>query len=131
MALKLVLEPIFEVDFYPSSYGYRPGRRAQDAIAEIHQLASRSYEWVIEGDIKACFDNVDHQILMDLVAERVGDRKVLRLVRSFLRAGVIEQHGGLRPALPARRKVGSPHRFWPTSTCPFSIGTSLPSGTTT
>ncbi|WP_308194739.1 reverse transcriptase domain-containing protein [Pseudonocardia kujensis] len=49
MALKLILEPIFEVDFYPSSYGYRPGRRAQDAIAEIHQLTSRSYEWVVEG----------------------------------------------------------------------------------
>jgi RNA-directed DNA polymerase len=62
MALKLVLEPIFEADFYPSSYGYRPGRRAQDAIAEIHHFTSRpsNYEWVIEGDIKACFDNVDH-----------------------------------------------------------------------
>jgi hypothetical protein len=55
MALKLVLEPIFEADFYPSSYGYRPGRRAQDAIAELHHLTSRpgAYEWVIEGDIKA------------------------------------------------------------------------------
>jgi RNA-directed DNA polymerase len=95
MALKLILEPIFEVDFYPSSYGYRPGRRAQDAIAEIHQLTSRSYEWVVEGDITACFDNVDHQILMDLVGERIADRKVLRLVRAFLRAGIVEQHGGL------------------------------------
>jgi len=106
MALKLVLEPIFEVDFYPSSYGYRPGRRAQDAIAEIHQLASRSYEWVIEGDIKACFDNVDHQILMDLVAERVSDRKVLCLVRSFLRAGVIEQHGGFAASLTGTPQGG-------------------------
>jgi RNA-directed DNA polymerase len=61
MALKLILEPIFEVDFYPSSYGYRPGRRAQDAIAEIHHFTRKplTYEWVIEGDIKACFDNVD------------------------------------------------------------------------
>jgi RNA-directed DNA polymerase len=51
MALKLILEPIFEVDFYPSSYGYRPGRRAQDAIAEIHHFTSRpsNYEWVVEG----------------------------------------------------------------------------------
>jgi len=106
MALKLVLEPIFEVDFYPSSYGYRPGRRAQDAIAEIHQLASRSYEWVIEGDIKACFDNVDHRILMGLVAERVGDRKVLHLVRSFLRAGVIEQHGGFAASLTGTPQGG-------------------------
>ena len=50
-SLKLVLEPIFEADFHPSSYGFRPSRRAQDAIAEIHQLATHSYEWVLEGDI--------------------------------------------------------------------------------
>jgi retron-type reverse transcriptase len=64
MALKLILEPIFEVDFYPSSYGYRPGRRAHDAIAEIHHFTKgrSQYEWVIEGDIKARFDNVDHQV---------------------------------------------------------------------
>ena len=56
-ALKLVLEPIFEADFQPCSYGFRPRRRAQDAIAEIHQFTSRSYEWVLEGDIEACFDD--------------------------------------------------------------------------
>ena len=57
-SLKLVLEPIFEADFKPCSYGFRPKRRAQDAIAEIHHLASpsRDYHWVFEGDIKACFD---------------------------------------------------------------------------
>jgi RNA-directed DNA polymerase len=62
MALKLVLEPIFEVDFYPSSYGYRPGRRAQDAIAEIHHFTRKpsAYEWVIEGDIKACLGPSSH-----------------------------------------------------------------------
>ena len=59
-ALKLVLEPIFEADFQPCSYGFRPKRRAQDAIAEIHQFTSRSYEWVLEGDIEACFDKIDH-----------------------------------------------------------------------
>ena len=55
-ALKLVLEPIFEADFKPCSYGFRPRRRAHDAIAEIHFFCSRSYEWVVEGDIRACFD---------------------------------------------------------------------------
>src|SRR5918996_1277464 len=55
-SLKLVLEPIFEADFKPASYGFRPKRRAQDAIAEIHQFTSRGYEWVLEGDITACFD---------------------------------------------------------------------------
>jgi RNA-directed DNA polymerase len=108
MALKVVLEPIFEADFYPSSYGYRPGRRAQDAIAEIHHFTSRpsTYEWVIEGDIRACFDTVDHQILMGLVAERVADRKVLRLVRRFLRAGVIQQHGGFAASLTGTPQGG-------------------------
>ncbi|MEU4863404.1 reverse transcriptase domain-containing protein [Kitasatospora aureofaciens] len=108
MELKLVLEPIFEADFYPSSYGYRPGRRAQDAIAKINHLTSRpsNYEWVIEGDIKACFDNVDHHVLMDLVGERVKDRKVLRLVSAFLRAGVVELHGGLAETLTGTPQGG-------------------------
>jgi RNA-directed DNA polymerase len=108
MALKLILEPIFEVDFYPSSYGYRPGRRAQDAIAEIHRFTSKpsNYEWVVEGDITACFDNVDHHVLMDLVAERIKDRKVLRLVSAFLRAGVVERHGGFAETLTGTPQGG-------------------------
>jgi RNA-directed DNA polymerase len=88
-ALKLVLEPIFEVDFKPCSYGFRPGRRAQDAIAEIHQFASRSYEWVLEGDIEACFDMIDHPALLDRVRHRVGDKRVLALVKAFLKAGIL------------------------------------------
>ena len=61
-ALKLVLEPIFEADFLPCSYGFRPGRRAQDAIAEIHVFTSppHVYEWVVEGDIQACLDSPSH-----------------------------------------------------------------------
>ena len=106
MALKLVLEPIFEADFYPHSYGYRPGRRAQDAIAEIHKLTTQGYEWVVEGDITACFDNVDHQVLMGLVAERVTDRKVLRLVRGFLRAGIVAAHGGFAASLTGTPQGG-------------------------
>jgi RNA-directed DNA polymerase len=66
-ALKLVLEPIFEADFSPCSYGFRPNRRAHDAIAEIRFLASKTYEWVLEGDIKACFDEISHPALMDRV----------------------------------------------------------------
>lgn len=65
-ALKLVLEPIFEADFKPCSYGFRPRRRAQDAIAEIHFLGTpgRNYQWVFEADIKACFDEIDHTALV-------------------------------------------------------------------
>jgi RNA-directed DNA polymerase len=106
MALKLVLEPIFEADFYPHSYGYRPGRRAQDAIAEIHKLTTEGYDWVVEGDITACFDNVDHSVLMGLVAERITDRKVLRLVRAFVRAGIVEQHGGFAASLTGTPQGG-------------------------
>ena len=108
MALKLVLEPIFEADFYVSSYGYRPGRRAQDAIAEIHHFTSRpsNYEWIIEGDITACFDHVDHQVLMRLVEHRIRDRKVLRLIRLFLRAGVITEHGGYAASLTGTPQGG-------------------------
>ena len=73
-SLKLVLEPIFEADFLPCSYGFRPKRRAQDAIAEIHYLATptRNYGWAFEADITACFDEIDHAGLMDRV--RLADR---------------------------------------------------------
>jgi RNA-directed DNA polymerase len=92
-ALLLVLEPIFEADFRPCSYGFRPMRRAHDAIAEIQYLAQRSYEWVVEGDIKACFDEISHVGLQDRLRRRVGDRGVLGLVKAFLKAGVLGEDG--------------------------------------
>jgi RNA-directed DNA polymerase len=92
-ALKLVLEPIFEADFRPCSHGFRPGRRAQDAIAEIRHLTSVRYEWVLEGDITACFDEIDHTALMDRVRRRVADKRVLSLVKAFLKAGVLSEDG--------------------------------------
>src|SRR5947208_6630093 len=79
-ALKLVLEPIFEADFQPCSYGFRPGRRTQDAVAEVQYLTFHAYEWVVEGDIEACFDRIDHRALMGRVRDRIEDRRVLRLV---------------------------------------------------
>lgn len=92
-ALKLVLEPIFEADFAPCSYGFRPNRRAQDAIAEIHHYATNSYRWVLEADIEACFDNIDHAALMDRLRRRIGDKRVLALIKSFLKAGVMTTTG--------------------------------------
>jgi RNA-directed DNA polymerase len=92
-ALKLVLEPIFEADFTASSYGFRPGRRAQDAIAEIHHFSSKSYEWVLEGDITACFDEIDHTALMARVRHRIADRRVLGLVKAFCKAGILTEDG--------------------------------------
>jgi len=95
-SLKLVLEPIFEADFYPCSYGFRPNRRAHDAIAEVHHFASRSYEWIVEGDITACFDEISHPALMDRVRRRVGDKRVLALVKAFLKAGILGEDRVLR-----------------------------------
>ena len=95
-ALKLVLEPIFEADFHPCSYGFRPKRRAHDAIAEIHQFSSRSYEWVLDADIDACFDSIDHTALTGRVRRRVGDKRVLALVTAFLKAGILGETGLIR-----------------------------------
>jgi RNA-directed DNA polymerase len=92
-ALKLVLEPIFEADFLPVSYGFRPKRRAHDAIAEIHHYGSHGYRWVLDADIEACFDSIDHSALMGRVRARVQDRRVLTLVKAFLKAGIVTELG--------------------------------------
>lgn len=92
-SLKMVLEPIFEADFLPVSYGFRPKRRAHDAIAEIHFLAGRGYRWVVDADIEACFDNIDHSVVLDRLRARISDKKVVGLVRAFLKAGVMTELG--------------------------------------
>lgn len=103
-ALKLVLEPIFEADFLPCSYGFRPNRRAHDAVAEVRHFTSRSYEWIVEGDIAACFDEISHPALLDRVRQRVGDKRVLALVKAFLKAGILTQDGSQKDT-----KTGTPH----------------------
>jgi RNA-directed DNA polymerase len=105
-ALKLVLEPIWEADFQPCSYGFRPGRRAQDAIAEIHHLTSHSYEWVLEGDITACFDEISHSALLERVRRRIGDRRVLTLVKAFLKAGILGEDGATRDTITGTPQGG-------------------------
>lgn len=88
-ALKLVLEPVFEADFLPCSYGFRPRRRAHDAIAEIRHFAGRGYTVVLEADIRACFDEIGHNALMERVRRRIKDKRVLALVKAFLKAGIM------------------------------------------
>src|SRR5260370_5768888 len=83
-SLKLVLEPVFEADFQPCSYGFRPRRRAQDAIAEIHHYASHGYTVVLEADIRACFDEIVHVALMDRFRARIKDNRICALVKAFL-----------------------------------------------
>jgi RNA-directed DNA polymerase len=94
-SLKAVLEPIFEADFLPSSYGFRPKRRAHDAIAEIHFYNSGNcrYRWILEADIKACFDEISHTALMDRLRRRIKDKRVCALVKAFLKSGVMTADG--------------------------------------
>jgi RNA-directed DNA polymerase len=95
-ALKLVLEPIFEADFLPVSYGFRPRRRVQDAIAETQFYGTHGYRWVLDADIKACFDEIGHPALMDRVRRRVKDKRILALVKAFLKAGIMTELGDYR-----------------------------------
>jgi retron-type reverse transcriptase len=102
-AVKNLLEPIFEAHFWHVSYGFRPGRGCHGALEYI-RMAIRPrakasdgrrqrapYQGVIEGDIKGCFDHIDHHLLMERVRARIGDLKVTRLERQFLQAGVLEE----------------------------------------
>lgn len=95
-ALLLVLEPIFEADFKPVSYGFRPRRRAQDAIAEIHALGTRTYHWCFEADIAACFDELAHSAIVERVRPRIVDKRVLALIKAFLKAGIMSGDGTAR-----------------------------------
>ena len=95
-SLVLVLEPIFEADFKPVSYGFRPRRRAHDAIAEIHHFGTKGYHWVLDADIEACFDNIAHSTLLERMRRRIGDKRVLALVKAFLKAGIMSADGKTR-----------------------------------
>src|ERR1700716_4034878 len=109
-AAKLVLEPIFEADFDPAAYGYRPGRSGADAIKEVHALLCRGYTDVVDADLSKYFDTIPHQDLMRSVARRIVDRQVLQLIKLWLKAPVEERDDDGRRRLTGgkRSTCGTP-----------------------
>lgn len=101
-ALHQVLSPIFEGGFSKSSYGFRPGRSAQDAVRQARAYVSKGRRWVVDIDLEKFFDRVNHDIMMSRLARRIKDKRILRLVRRYLQAGIME--GGVE----TQRREGTP-----------------------
>jgi retron-type reverse transcriptase len=91
MAVKLVVEPLFEADFMPCSFGFRPKKTPRMALSAIVQSVNEGYSFVVDVDLKSYFDTISHELLLELVERRVGDVQVLRLIRAWLKAGVMEE----------------------------------------
>src|ERR1700720_1260989 len=91
MAGKLVIEPLFEADFMPCSFGFRPKKTPRMALSAIVQGVNDGYCFVVDVDLKSYFDTISHELLLELVERRVGDVRVVRLIRAWLKAGVLEE----------------------------------------
>jgi RNA-directed DNA polymerase len=118
IAVKRILETIFEQDFLRCSYGYRPGVGALDAVDKLTvKLQFGKYNYVVEADIQGYFNNIDHAELLKLLAERVDDKAFLWLIEKWLKAGVLETDGRVIHPETGTPQGGLFHPFWQTSTC--------------
>lgn len=105
-AIAQVLSPIFDPGFVPVSYGFRPGKSAHDAVRSAREAISGGYRWVVEVDLDAFFDRVNHDVLMSRIARKVEDKRLLKLVRAYLEAGIMAD--GVRQSTSVGTPQGSP-----------------------
>jgi RNA-directed DNA polymerase len=104
-ALRNVIEPIFERDFAPESYGFRPGRGCKDALRRVEGQLKEGRVWVVDADLKGYFDTIPHGPLLERIGRKIADGRVLRLIEGYLKAGVMESVKGWQPTekgTPAR-----------------------------
>ena len=122
-ATKQVIEPIFEADFLDCSYGFRPNRSAHDALEEIRKTTNAGYKIVLDADIKGFFDNIEHNKLLEFVHQRISDRRILKLIKKWLKCGVMDSgnvkesdmgtpQGGVISPLSANIYLHEFDKFW-------------------
>lgn len=106
MAVKMVIEPVFEADFQDCSYGFRPKRSAYQALKKLKGLMNRGYTQLVDADLKSYFDTIPHNRLLELIAKRITDKNILKLINLWLKAGVVSEGAILRNSITGTPQGG-------------------------